>query len=63
MANVIKQTVTQINIEGINERFIVQYLDDQTEENKQNIVDYSSLNESEKQIFDNYKALCESKMV
>lgn len=63
MANVIKQTVTQINIEGINERFIVQYFDDQTEEDKKNIVDYSSLSSEEKTIFDNYKALCESKII
>ena len=63
MANILKQTVTQLDIEGISKRILVQYVDDTTNEDKQEVVNYDDLTTEEKQTFDAYKVLCESKMV
>ena len=63
MANILNQVVVQENVEGIEKRMIVQYTNDATGENGQNIVDYSTLTAEEKTTFDNFIALSDSKIV
>lgn len=63
MANIIKQSVNQINQTSIPKRLIVQYFDDATEEDKQVVINYDDLTTEEKATFDAYQVLCESKMI
>jgi hypothetical protein len=61
MAKELKQSVTQYNIdEFVPKRVIVQFIENEQE--NQVIVDYNSLTEDEKIIFDNYQILCETLM-
>jgi len=59
--NTIKQTVVQYNLDGVPQRMIVQYTDDQSEDT-QVIINYDSLTAEEKATFDAFKTLSESKM-
>ena len=63
MANILKQSVTQKTTEFTSLRVLVQYVDDATNEDKQQVVNYEDLTTEEKEIFDAYQAICESKMV
>lgn len=63
MANILKQSVTQEASEFTSLRVLVQYVDDTTNEDKQEVVNYDDLTTEEKETFDAYKTLCESKMV
>jgi len=63
MANILNQVVVQENVEGIEKRMIVQYTDDATGENSQNIIDYSALTTEEKTIYNSFITLSESKIV
>ena len=61
MAKELKQSVTQYNIdEFVPVRTIVQFVDSETAEEAQVIVNYADL--SEKATFDAYKTLCETLM-
>ena len=64
MANTLKQTVAQFDLEGIDKRMLVQYQESEQQEFQfsQNIVEYSSLTTEEKATFDAFQILCESKM-
>lgn len=59
--NTIKQTVVQYNLDGVPQRMIVQYTNDQSEDT-QVIINYDSLTAEEKETFDAFKTLSESKM-
>ena len=59
MAKILKQTVFQIEQEGIEKRIVVQYKDD----NKRSVINYVDLTEEEKTIFDSFESLSESKMI
>lgn len=59
--NTIKQTVVQYNLDGVPQRMIVQYTNDQSEDT-QVIINYDSLTAEEKATFDAFKTLSESKM-
>ena len=63
MANILKQEVTQQETNSFPKRLIVQYFDDVSQEDKQQIVNYDDLTTEEKTTFDAYQALCESKMI
>ena len=54
--NEVLQTIQQLNIESVNERLIIQYSNEQTQDQK--IIDYNSLTDEEKAIFDSFKTLC-----
>lgn len=60
MANILNQVVVQDNVEGIQKRMIVQYTNDETNENLQAIVNYDLLTVEEKTTYDNFITLCES---
>lgn len=63
MAKELKQSVTQYNIdEFIPVRTIVQFVDAETSEEAQVIVNYADLSNVEKATFDAYKNLCETLM-
>ena len=59
--NTIKQTVVQYNLDGVPQRMIVQYTNDQSEDT-QVIINYDSLTAEEQATFDAFKKLSESKM-
>jgi hypothetical protein len=59
--NTIKQTVVQYNLDGVPQRMIVQYTNDQSEDT-QVIINYDTLTAEEQATFDAFKALSESKM-
>ena len=61
MANTLNQTVSQYNIEDIEVRMIVQYVNDLGEK-QQKIVSYSELTADQKNTFDAYKTLSETLM-
>ena len=63
MANILRQTVVQLDLDNIPKRVVVQYKDDTTDISGQSIVNYDDLTTEEKAIFDAYQSLCESKMV
>lgn len=54
--NEVIQTIQQLNIEGVNERLIIQYSNEQTQDQK--IIEYNSLTDEEKAIFDSFKTMC-----
>ena len=54
--NEVLQTIQQLNIESVNERLIIQYSNEQTQDQK--IIDYNSLTDEEKAIFDSFKTMC-----
>ena len=63
MAKELKQSVTQYNIdEFVPVRAIVQFVDSETGEEAQVIVNYADLSAEEKATFDAYKTLCETLM-
>jgi hypothetical protein len=63
MAKELKQSVTQYNIdEFVAVRTIVQFVDSETAEESQVIVNYSDLSAEEKATFDAYETLCETLM-
>jgi hypothetical protein len=63
MAKELKQSVTQYNIdEFVAVRTIVQFVDSETSEEAQVIVNYADLSDVEKSTFDAYKTLCETLM-
>ena len=63
MAKELKQSVTQYNIdEFVAVRTIVQFVDSETAEEAQVIVNYADLSAEEKATFDAFKTLSESKM-
>lgn len=59
--NTIKQTVVQYSLDGVPQRMIVQYTNDQSEDT-QVIVNYDDLSVDEKATYDAFKTLSESKM-
>ena len=60
MAKELKQSVTQYNIdEFVAVRTIVQFVDSETAEEAQVIVNYADLSAEEKATFDAYETLCE----
>ena len=59
--NIIKQTVVQYNLDGVPQRMIVQYTNDQSEDT-QVIVNYDLLTSEEQATYDAFKALSESKI-
>ena len=59
--NTIKQTVVQYNLDGVPQRMIVQYTNDQSEDT-QVIINYDTLTAEEQATFDAFKVLSESKM-
>jgi hypothetical protein len=59
--NTIKQTVVQYNLDGVPQRMIVQYTNDQSDDT-QVIINYDTLTAEEQSTFDAFKALSESKM-
>ena len=59
--NTIKQTVVQYNLDGVPQRMIVQYTNDQSEDT-QVIVNYDLLTSEEQATYDAFKALSESKI-
>ena len=63
MANILKQIVEQEANDYIQKRFIVQYVDDATNEDKQEIVNYEDLTTEEKATYDAFVSLASSKMV
>lgn len=63
MANIFKQVVTQKGNSEIPERMIVQYFDDDSNEDKQVIVNRDDLTTEDKATYDAFIALSESKMV
>ena len=60
--NTIKQTVVQYNLDGVPQRMIVQYTNDQSDDT-QVIINYDTLTAEEQATFDAFKTLSESKMV
>ncbi len=62
MAKIFKISMSQEAQEYTEKRVIVQYIDDQTEEKSQTIINYEDLSVSEKATYDAYKTLCESKI-
>ena len=62
MANILNQVVIQDNVEGIEKRMIVQYTNDETNENLQTIVNYDLLTVEEKTTYDNFITLSNSKI-
>jgi hypothetical protein len=61
MANILRQTVFQINVET-EKRIIVQYINESGDD-VQTINNYDNLTENEKLIFDSFYQLSESKMI
>lgn len=59
--NTIKQTVVQYNLDGVPQRMIVQYTNDQSDDT-QVIINYDTLTAEEQATFDAFKVLSESKM-
>jgi len=59
--NTIKQTVVQYNLDGVPQRMIVQYTNDQSDDT-QVIINYDTLTTEEQATFDAFKVLSESKM-
>lgn len=57
MAKVLKQVVSQYDVNGLPERVIVQWVDDATGEANQRIIDRADMVNPDGQIFDNYKNL------
>ena len=63
MAKELKQSVSQYNIdEFVPVRAILQFVDGETAEEAQVIVNYTDLSEGEKATFDAYRTLCETLM-
>ena len=62
MANRLIQTVFQMQEESIPKRFIVQFIDEEGN-HLQTINNYDDLTNSEREIFDNFQELSESKMI
>ena len=62
MAKIIKQIVVQDNLDNVPKRFIVQYYDDVTEKDGQEIVFYSDLTAEEQATYDNLISLGNSKI-
>ena len=62
MAKILKQTVVQIEQEGIEKRIVVQYKDDNGDD-KRSVINYVDLTEEEKTIFDSFESLSQSKMI
>lgn len=63
MANTLKQAVVQYDVNNLPQRLIVQYVDDQTNEEKQEIIERDSMGNPDVQIFDNFKNLVEQHML
>lgn len=57
MAKVLKQVVSQYDVNGLPERVIVQWYNDVTSEDTQVIINRTDMVNPDGQIFDNYKNL------
>lgn len=63
MANILKQAVVQYDVNNLPQRLIVQYVDDQTNEEKQEILNRDEMGSPDVQIFDNFKNMVEQHML
>jgi len=62
MENTIKQVVIQNDKEGIEKRFVIQYSNVDLEGNMiQKIINYDTLSDNDKQIFNSFIDMCLSK--
>tara|TARA_B100000475_G_scaffold199914_1_gene183161 strand:- start:1012 stop:1200 length:189 start_codon:yes stop_codon:yes gene_type:complete len=62
MANILKQGIIQTEYFSIPPRIVIQYNNDE-EGDKQVLIDYDTLDDSDKAAFDSFRELCKSKMV
>ena len=62
MANTLKQGIIQTEFFSIPPRMVIQYNTDE-DGNKQVLIDYDDLDDSDKAAFDSFKQLCVNKMV
>jgi hypothetical protein len=63
MANQLTQVVNQYDVNGLKERIIIQWVDDETNENHQVIINREDMENPDSNIFDNFKTMVEKFMV
>ena len=63
MAKQLKQVVSQYDVNGLPQRAIIQWVDTETGEEDQVIVDRDTMQNPDSNIFDNYKAMVEKHML